>query len=238
MGDITHGQVYYDEIVKYVGCDSASDTLACLRTVPYDTLADAVDTTPSIDSYQSLNLAWLPRVDGTYITAPPMELVQQGAVAPIPIVTGDCDDEGTIFSTNLLNITTDAQFQTYIQQTYLPSATDAQTAEVLKAYPQDITQGSPFDTGILNAVTPQYKRLAAFQGDLVSIVVPYMLTYAHYLVQVFQGPRRWFLQHRSALQPTWSYGKLAEELCATYLIIYLFPEYKRNKWLPEVGTVR
>lgn len=55
-----------------------------------------------------------------------------------------------------------------MQQTYIPSATAAQMAEVAIAYPQDITQGSPFGTGILNALTPEYKRLAAIQGDLVS----------------------------------------------------------------------
>jgi hypothetical protein len=32
-----------------------------------------------------------------------------------------------------------------------------------KMYPNDILAGSPFDTGILDAITPQFKRLAAFQ---------------------------------------------------------------------------
>ena len=43
-------------------------------------------------------------------------------------------------------------------------------------------------TGILNAITPQFKRLAAMQGDAI-----------------FEGPRRFFLQERSSLQPTWSF---------------------------------
>lgn len=46
-------------------------------------------------AYQSLELAWLPRVDGVFLTASPFQLVAQGSVAPIPFVTGDCDDEGT-----------------------------------------------------------------------------------------------------------------------------------------------
>lgn len=65
-------------------------------------------------------------------------------------------------------MTTDAQFSTYMQKTYIPSATNAEVAQIAAAYPQDITQGSPFGTGIFNALTPEYKRLAAVQGDLVS----------------------------------------------------------------------
>lgn len=95
VGDISHGQVYYDQIVANVGCSSASDTLACLRTVSYAKLTAAINKTPSIFAYQSLDLAWLPRVDGVFLTAPPYNLVQSGSVAKIPFVTGDCDDEGT-----------------------------------------------------------------------------------------------------------------------------------------------
>ena len=53
VGDITHGQPYYDTLVNLTGCSDASDTLQCLRGVPYDTLMDAIDTTPNIFSYQA-----------------------------------------------------------------------------------------------------------------------------------------------------------------------------------------
>jgi acetylcholinesterase len=59
---------------------------------------------------------------------------------------------------------------------------------VLTLYPQDITQGSPFDTGDENGFTPQFKRIAAILGDIV-----------------FQAPRRFFLQQRPGKQKTWSY---------------------------------
>ncbi|KIK80105.1 hypothetical protein PAXRUDRAFT_833717, partial [Paxillus rubicundulus Ve08.2h10] len=61
--------------------------------------------------------------------------------------------------------------------------------ELMQYYPNNITQGSPFDTGIFNAITPQFKRLAAFQGDIV-----------------FQAPRRFFLQNRSGKQALWTYA--------------------------------
>jgi len=52
VGDITHGQQYYDDIVELTGCSGSSDTLACLRAAPYDKLRVAMDSTPSIFSYQ------------------------------------------------------------------------------------------------------------------------------------------------------------------------------------------
>ncbi|EGN97919.1 hypothetical protein SERLA73DRAFT_109200 [Serpula lacrymans var. lacrymans S7.3] len=188
VGDITHGQPYYDAIVNQTGCSTASDTLDCLRGVPYDTLMDAVNNSPFIFSYQSLILAWLPRVDGVFLTEDPQILVQQGSVADIPFINGDCDDEGTLFSLSTTNVTTDDQLEEYLQTYWLPDASSDIIDELMQYYPDDITQGSPFNTSILNALTPQFKRIAAFQGDAV-----------------FQAPRRFFLQQRSGLQSTWSF---------------------------------
>ncbi|KAF4574341.1 Carboxylic ester hydrolase [Pleurotus pulmonarius] len=188
VGDITHGQVYYDAIAAETGCSSASDTLACLRSVPYATLKTAVDHTPFIFDYQSLALAWIPRADGVFLTDNPQKLVQDGKVANVPFITGDCDDEGTLFSLANLNVTTNAQFRTYIKTFYMPQSTDAELDQIMNLYPSDITKGSPFGTGILNVLSPQFKRLAAFQGDAV-----------------FQAPRRFFLEQRSGKQSTWSF---------------------------------
>ncbi|KAH9891908.1 carotenoid ester lipase precursor [Cubamyces lactineus] len=187
-GDITHGQSDYDRLVAETGCTGAADTLQCLREVPYDTLKKAADASPNIFSPQSLRLAWLPRADGTFLTDTPQQLVQKGSVASVPFVTGDCDDEGTLFSLSTLNITTETELRSYVVDNYMPELTTDDLDNLMTLYPADITQGSPFDTGILNALTPEFKRLAAMQGDLV-----------------FQAPRRFFLQNRSGKQPTWSF---------------------------------
>jgi len=61
----------------------------------------------------------------------------------------------------------------------------------MQLYPADITKGSPFDTRLLNALTPQFKRIAAFQGD-----------------GVFQAPRRWMLENTVPGNPNvWVYRK-------------------------------
>jgi carboxylesterase type B len=43
VGPVENGQKYYDAIVEQTGCSTASDTLECLRTVPYATLKAAQD---------------------------------------------------------------------------------------------------------------------------------------------------------------------------------------------------
>ena len=52
VGDIEHGQPYYDALVKNAGCDKSSDTLECLRNVPYARFKDAMDASPDFFAYQ------------------------------------------------------------------------------------------------------------------------------------------------------------------------------------------
>ncbi|KAF7309409.1 Carboxylic ester hydrolase [Mycena indigotica] len=188
VGPLENGQKYYDAIVRQVGCSGAADTLACLRTVPYNTLKAAQDASPFIFAYQSLVLAWLPREDGVFFTDNPQKLVQQGKVANVPFITGNNDDEGTLFSLSTLNITTDSQFLTWVRTNWMPQATTAQTNDFASLYTSSLIDGSPFGTLILNALTPQFKRIAAFQGDAV-----------------FQAPRRFFQQARSGKQNQWGF---------------------------------
>ncbi|KAF7976505.1 hypothetical protein HWV62_6309 [Athelia sp. TMB] len=188
VGSYTHAQKWYDGAVAATNCTSASDTLACLRAAPYEALQGYFLTTPRKLSYQGLASAWLPRVDGKFLKDDPQQLVLKGSVAKIPFVSGDDDDEGTTFSLYQSNITTNSEFREWVQSDYFPNATATDLDLILEWYSSDPAMGSPFGTGNNNTLYPQYKRIAAFQGDMV-----------------FQGPRRFYLQHRAALQNAWSY---------------------------------
>ena len=85
---------------------------------------------------------------------------------------------------------TDDQFAAFVKPLFFPRISDSDLAALLEYYPSDITQGSPFDTGDANQLTPQYKRHAALVGDIT-----------------FQAPRRFFLEHRSHKQDTYSFCK-------------------------------
>ena len=69
----------YDGIVNRTGCTGAEDTLACLRTVDFDTLKAAFNI--------SAEFVWLPRTDGSFFSDFPQHLVSQGKVANIPLIT-------------------------------------------------------------------------------------------------------------------------------------------------------
>ncbi|KAG6865404.1 hypothetical protein C0991_002898 [Blastosporella zonata] len=95
---------------------------------------------------------------------------------------------------------TSAQFRNYLKTVFLaPGTPDSDIDGILQHYTDDVTQGSPFGTSLLNAVTPQYKRIAAFMGD-----------------GVFQAPRRFFLDHLSAKQDSWAF--LSKRLKGTVFI--------------------
>ncbi|CCM05063.1 uncharacterized protein FIBRA_07269 [Fibroporia radiculosa] len=182
------GQPYYDILVENTNCTDAEDTLECLRYAPYEALIDAVQLTPNVYDYQSLDFAWVPRIDNDLFSRSPQKSYQLGLYAHIPLLTGDCDDEGTLFSLTSVNVTTDAEFLTYIQTFFVSGATDEQLQAIAEAYPQDPADGSPFGTGNNYTLSPQYKRIAAFQGDWE-----------------FQAPRRFTLGIASKSQNTWAY---------------------------------
>lgn len=81
--DITAGQPIYDHLVASTNCTTASSTLECLRAAPYNALMRAVDSTPSIFSYSSLDLTWPPRVDGIFLKRTPRESLEAGQYAQV-----------------------------------------------------------------------------------------------------------------------------------------------------------
>jgi acetylcholinesterase len=107
VGDIEHGQKYYDFLVDKTGCKKHKDTLDCLRKVPYATYKKAMDASPNMFSYQvgayivllycdwsihrltqALILAWLPRVDGVFLKELPQISARLGRVANVPMIAG------------------------------------------------------------------------------------------------------------------------------------------------------
>ena len=101
-----------------------------------------------------------------------------------------------------------------------PNATDAQMDELLTLYPQNVTQGSPYDTGTQNALTPQFKRFASIVGDVI-----------------FQGPRRFFLQTVSDKQNVWSFC-MSHGLSPALRLVPCshFRQFFHSEQAPEVGA--
>ena len=217
---------------------------------------------------QSTNLVWVPRADGTFLKAPPQELVLRGEVAKIPFVTGNENFAKILcfhidwpirplqaiamtkehFSPYLASTLrrwisrrdvtppdhpyhrTDAQFEEYVRSNYFSGVGSDEFQKIIDQYPsgrlsthsvvsrdtemcsQDITQGSPYGTGTLNAVTPQFKRIASIQGDIT-----------------FQGPRRFFLEHLAQKQNAWSFGSTPFHIAIRLAVSYPHSSEQHHK---------
>lgn len=187
--DHPKAQAIYNSVVSAAGCSTAADTLACLRALPYTVLHNAMNSVPGIFSYRSLDLSYLPRPDPSdnFFPTSPDVAVANGDFTKVPVIIGDQEDEGTLFSLTQANITTTDQLTQYITS-YFPDATRAQIASLVATYPDDPAAGSPFNTGSLNEIYPQFKRLAAILGDLT-----------------FTLTRRGYLSRVSSQVPSWSY---------------------------------
>ncbi|KAJ5588003.1 secreted lipase [Penicillium hispanicum] len=164
--DGVKGQKVFDTVVKSAGCHDAADSLECLRGLDYTSFLNAANSVPGALSYNSVALSYVPRPDGTVLTDSPERLAGEGKYASVPFITGDQEDEGTIFALTQSNITTTSQIVDYLQNLFFIDASRQQIEGLVATYPDSAADGSPFRTGVLNNWYPQYKRLAALLGDL------------------------------------------------------------------------
>jgi carboxylesterase type B len=189
--DSAKGQAVYDLVVQKAGCTSAPDTLACLRSAPYETYLNAANSVPGILAYSTLSLSYLPRPDGTVLTASPDLLISAGKYAKVPFIVGDQEDEGTLFGLFTPNLTTTADVATYLSTVFFPTTDKAVVKGLVDTYQTTIEDGSPFRTLLLNNIYPQFKRISAILGDIT-----------------FTLTRRIFLTTATAVYPNvpaWSY---------------------------------
>jgi carboxylesterase type B len=150
-------QGFYDNITTTVGCNTATDSLACLRTIPFPQLYNA-----------SVGFQFKPIIDGTFISQPPSQSIQLGQIADVAVIMGSNTDEGTAeFFTPRGTLNNDSDVFNFVKGQGI--GLDINTANtVLNLYPDDPVQGCPFGTGPRRFKSQgfQYKRGAAIAGDL------------------------------------------------------------------------
>ncbi|PIL34439.1 hypothetical protein GSI_03215 [Ganoderma sinense ZZ0214-1] len=169
-------QATFDDFVVNTGCSGSNEPITCLRNVHTDVFVQAVNKAPALSDSKQVDLPWLPRADGDFVEFPPEQQLLAGKIANIPFVAGNVLDEGTLFSFPTLNVTTDEEFLGYVAGSWFPDAPRSSIRELLKFYPSNVSAGSPFGTGNSFAYTPQYKRMAALQGDLLFVAPRRLLT--------------------------------------------------------------
>ena len=185
------GQGVYDKVVEVAGCSGEEDTLNCLRGLDYYTFLNATTSVSGILSYASDALNYLPRPDGKVLTQSPDALIKSGKYAHVPFIIGDQEDEGTLFSLVQTNITTEDELVEYLHGYYYWNLTPNLAHEFISHYANDEVDGSPFGTGALYRIYPQFKRLAAILGDIVFTIT------RRVVLEI--------LAEQSPQVPTWSY---------------------------------
>jgi carboxylesterase type B len=185
--DVDHpkAQKIYDQVVAEAGCGGQADTLNCLRGVSYTKLLNAANSVPGLLSYRSVDLSYLPRPDPSDNFFPLSPELATGRIAKVPVIIGDQEDEGTLFALFQSNVTTTSELVDYLAS-YFPDATRADIQGLVDIYPQAASAGSPFRTGILYSLYPQFKRLAAILGDAT-----FTLTRRAYLDTISPQVKSW-----------------------------------------------
>lgn len=147
-------QPIYDNVTELVGCSNTTDSLDCLRTVPYEALSSAFAP-----------FSIYPVIDGDFLLRLPSESFQKGRVANVAILAGTNTDEGTAFAPRD-TLDTDADIHTFVANINfgLPNST---VSKIMELYPDDPRQGCPFGTGRERFASQGYmfKRGAAIIAD-------------------------------------------------------------------------
>ncbi|ROT35090.1 alpha/beta-hydrolase [Sodiomyces alkalinus F11] len=165
--DAPKAQAVYDLVASKAGCAGAPDSLACLRNLDYETFLRAANSVPGIVSYHSVALSYLPRPDGDILTKSPDLLVAEGRYAAVPMISGNQEDEGTLFALFQRNVATSSQLVGYLSDLFFHGASRKDLTDLVATYSWRPSRGSPFRTGVLNVLYPGFKRNAAVLGDLV-----------------------------------------------------------------------
>jgi carboxylesterase type B len=129
-------QPIYDNVTETVGCSKAADSLACLRTVPYEKLFAAFSP-----------FVMTPILDGQFLSRLPSESFAQGLVGDVSILAGSNTDEGTAtFFGPQSTLNGDADVHNLIAEMGVGLDNDT-VSKVMELYPDDPAQGCPFNTG-------------------------------------------------------------------------------------------
>lgn len=101
-------QPRYAALVDAAGCSNNTDSLDCLRKLPFFVLNNILNTT-------EFNSGWNPAVDGDFIAKYTSLQLAAGEFVHVPIISGANSDEGTAFSP--VGIISEADLEYYLNTT-------------------------------------------------------------------------------------------------------------------------
>jgi len=159
-------QPLYNGIVRHAACANSTDTLACLREVPFATLNRIINTTEYVSG-------WAPIVDGDFIQRWGSIQLAEGDFVKVPIIDGANTDEGTAFSPlpvrseqDLVRYMTDTATRGNVPQHFADQVIQIYSGHGEYEIPESSTTDN-FNYTLLAGA--QFQRSAAYYGDVVMI---------------------------------------------------------------------
>ncbi|UKZ93855.1 uncharacterized protein TrAFT101_008760 [Trichoderma asperellum] len=156
----------YTKIVKAIGCERKRDTLQCLREIPYSDFERATSSIPGALSAEALRLVYVPRPDNDLIRYSPEVLLNDNMFAAVPMILGNQEDEGTIFTQKQTSVNDTKPLSQYLRTQYFGNATKRNMEDFLKKYHKKPFEGSPYRTGDDFESWAGKKRLSSVIGDV------------------------------------------------------------------------
>lgn len=173
----------YKTVLSNAGCNDWQ----CLKGVSAEKLLNA-----SNQANVSPALVFTPTQDGDIIKGRPFDIVKEGKFADIPFVSGNVQNEGTLFLAP--NITM-PELRTYFKNTGDAAMSNDTWQKILDAYPDDGSYTPPANASAPQIqASPDFPRAATLYGD-----------------KSFQSRRRWMLQHARNKNTTYAF-----EFAGTY----------------------
>ena len=162
LGQTATNQQAYNAIVNEAGCNASSDTLACLRMIPTETLNNI------FNSSITENATIVPMIDNDFLLSSGTTALRKGQFVKVPLLAGANHDEGTAFGTRDINTT--EQFLADIMSAGPDNATALTLAALYPDIPEieipSTLQGRP-PAANLSLLGYMWKRAAAYGGDLI-----------------------------------------------------------------------
>ncbi|KAL2824527.1 Alpha/Beta hydrolase protein [Aspergillus cavernicola] len=161
MFTIDEAQFCYDNLVFRTGCNSAADTLACLRSLDIATLQRENIATPLPGAQEPPLYFYAPVVDDDLVPDYTYRLFLQGRFIKVPVIFGDVTNEGTTFVPQ--SLTSTAQANTFLQAQF-PALTPTHLSRINSYYNlQNINLTSP---SLFPNSTPYWRPTSNAYGDI------------------------------------------------------------------------
>ncbi|KAI4594405.1 hypothetical protein KJ359_008429 [Pestalotiopsis sp. 9143b] len=160
-----YSEALYANLTASAGCAGAASPLECLRVLPFAQLNAALNVTDTWIAGTGLG-PWVSVVDGDFLQDYQSTQMADGRFVKVPVLYGTNTDEGTAIGPAGIN--TDAEFRAAVAE---GGPDDATIAVIEALYPDVPAIGIPAAHALTAAEQAsygsQYKRVAAFFGDVV-----------------------------------------------------------------------